>query len=403
MHFDVALLLFILSLGAFVVPILAPRLQVPEAVGHIFFGIGVALVYPDLLGSLDSSHGHRETEQVLHLLAELGFILLMFGAGMEINFAAIERGGKSGVIRGLLVAIGVIVLSAGLVAQWGLGPFYVVVLSATSIGLGVVVLRETGLANKPVGQTVLLVGAIGEFFTLVAMTVYNVYKNVGGLKLELLLEVGKLSLLLVVGALFLRFLKAWSWWHPDFFQRVFAEHDHSEFGVRAAVTACLAFVALAVFLKIDPILGAFIAGAVARMVFRDVNVLETKMSALASGFFIPIFFIGVGMTFEFSQLSVEGFKTALFLGGLMVLARVVPCALLVTDRNLGPREAFGVSLLLAAPLTLLVAIAKLGEKIGVIDEKEGSALVLLAILLSIVTPVIFRILFRRPGLSVAHH
>ena len=111
----------------------------------------------------------------------------------------------------------------------------------------------------------------------------------------------------------------------------------------------------------------------------------------------------MGLSFEFSQLSLDGFKTALFLGGLMVLSRVVPCCLLVTDRNLGPREAFGVSLLLAAPLTLLVAIAKLGEKSGVIEEKEASALVLLAILLSILAPVTFRFLFRAGGRSVAHH
>jgi Kef-type K+ transport system membrane component KefB len=408
---EVAFLLLVLSVGAFVVPVLAPRVGLPEAVGHIFFGIFVVVI-----GLVDMGHGGGHGSDAvgfgaeLHLLAELGFILLMFGAGLEIDFAAIERGGKIGLLRGGAVALGVVVSCMILVALANdfrgpteqLSAFYVVVLSATSIGLGVVVLRETGLSTKPVGQTILLVGAIGEFITLVAMTIYNVYKNVG-LKAELGLEVGKLVLLFLVGGLFLRFLKAWTWWHPGFFVRVFARHDHSEVGVRAAVAACLSFVALAVFLRIDPVLGAFIAGAVARMVFRDVEVLEQKMSALSSGFFIPIFFIYVGMTFDVRQISLEGLTAALFLGALMVLARLVPCLLLVTDRNLGPREALAASFLLAAPLTLLVAIAKLGEQLGVLKAEESSTLVLLAILLSIVMPVGFKLLFRGGGPSVAHH
>lgn len=411
MVLDVAFLLLVLSVGAFVVPVVAPRVGLPEAVGHIFFGIFVVVV-----GLVDMGHGGGHGSDgggfaaELHLLAELGFILLMFGAGMEIDFAAIERGGKTGLLRGGAVALGVVLSCVVLLALANdfrdpseqLGPFYVVVLSATSIGLGVVVLRETGLSTKPVGQTILLVGAIGEFITLVAMTIYNVYKNVG-LRAELGLEVGKLILLFVVGGLFLRFLKAWTWWHPGFFVRVFARHDHSEVGVRAAVAACLCFVALAVFLHIDPVLGAFIAGAVARMVFRDVEVLEQKMSALSSGFFIPIFFIYVGMTFDIRQISLEGLTAAVFLGVLVVLARAVPCLLLVTDRNLGPREAIGASLLLAAPLTLLVAIAKLGEQLGVLKAEESSTLVLLAILLSIAMPVGFKLLFRGGGPSVAHH
>lgn len=411
MVLEVAFLLLVLSVGAFVVPVLAPRVGLPEAVGHIFFGIFVVVI-----GLVDMGHGGGHGSDAagfgaeLHLLAELGFILLMFGAGLEIDFAAIERGGKIGLLRGGAVALGVVVSCMILVALANdfrgptqqLGPFYVVVLSATSIGLGVVVLRETGLSTKPVGQTILLVGAIGEFITLIAMTIYNVYKNVG-LKAELGLEVGKLVLLFVVGGLFLRFLKAWTWWHPGFFGRVFARHDHSEVGVRAAVAACLSFVALAVFLRIDPVLGAFIAGAVARMVFRDVAVLEQKMSALSSGFFIPIFFIYVGMTFDVRQISLEGLAAALFLGALMVLSRLVPCVLLVTDRNLGPREALGASFLLAAPLTLLVAIAKLGEQLGVLKAEESSTLVLLAILLSIAMPVGFKLLFRGGGPSVAHH
>lgn len=383
MHVDVAILLFLLVVGAALAPVLARRLGVPEAVLQIGYGI--------IIGLFGVGHG-ASGHEVLHLLAELGFILLMFGAGLEIDFDAIERGGKAGVIIGGAVAAGFLVVSAWLVFAFGLPVFYVVVLSATSVGLGVAVLREQGLLSAPVGQTMLLVGSIGEFITLIAMTVFQVAIQVG-VSVQLVLDLGKLAALFIAGGLFLRYLRAWSWWHPGVFARVFEVHDASEVGVRAALVACLAFTALAVALGVEAILGSFIAGAVFRAVFREVHVLEHKMSALSSGFFIPIFFIGVGVSFDLSALSMSGLGKAAILGALIVVARLIPSALLVRA-ELGPRDAAGVALLLGAPLTLLVAIAKLGRDLGVLDEANTSALVLLAILLSVVLPVGFRALYR---------
>ncbi len=383
MTIDVALLLLLLATGAAVVPLISPRLGIPEAVGAIGFGIIVSALHLVPHGA-----GVHET---LHLLAELGFILLMFGAGLEIDFDAVERAGPSGLLRASAVAFGVVGVSFLLAEFFNLGIFYVVVLSATSIGLGVAVLRETGLMTAPVGQSILLVGSLGELLTLVVMTIFDVHHRVG-FSPTLGLELGKLFALFAVGALFLRFLKAWAWWHPGIFRRVFEAHDPSEVGVRAAVAACLAFVVFAVGLKIEPILGAFIAGAVSRFVFRDVSVLEHKMSALSSGFFVPIFFISVGVAFDLSLLSWGGLTSALGLGALLVVARILPALGLIGVGDLGTREAMGAAMLLGAPLTLLVAIASLGETLGVLDAAEAGVIILLAILVSVALPVVFRLL-----------
>lgn len=385
MTVSVAALLAVLALGALLVPAIAPRLGLPEAVGQIFFGIGLGVV---------GLHPHGAAEEVLHVLAELGFILLMFGAGMEIDFEAIRRGGPRELLRGAGVAVGVLLASIGVTVAFGMPFFYAVVLSATSVGLGVVVLRETGQLQGPLGQTILLVGSIGEFLTLVLMTVLAVAARVG-LSAEMVVELGRLAVLGVAGALFLRFLLAWTWWHPGPFGRLFTQHDPSELGVRAAILVCLTFVLLAAVLEIDPVLGAFLAGAVCRVVFKDLSQIEGKMSALSSGFFIPIFFVFVGLEFDLSQLSVSGFRTALLLGAGVMATRLLPSAMLMGNLEIGPREATGVALLLAAPLTLLVAIARLGADLEIIDMQESSDLVLLAILLSVVNPVLFKALFRR--------
>ncbi len=381
MHIDVAILLVWLALGALLAPILAPRLGVPEPVLQIAYGIALA--------ALSFGHPEGAAADALHLLAELGFVLLMFGAGLEIDFDAIERGGRTGVLRGVAVAAGVAAVSAVLALGLGLGGFYIIILSATSVGLGVVVLRETGLAAAPVGQAVLLVGSLAEFGTLVMMTVYDVHHHVG-FGIKMVLELGKLVALVALGVLFLRFLKAWTWWHPGLFRRVFREHDPSELGVRAAVAACLVFVMLAVVLHVESILGAFLAGAISRQVFREVDVLESKMSALSSGFFIPIFFVAVGLDFDVSLLSWQGLVAASGLGVLLLVARILPALALTAGVGLRLRESLGVAMLLGAPLTLLVAIARLGQDLGVLEASEASSIVLLAILLSVGLPTGFR-------------
>ena len=383
MDIHVALLLLLLATGAAVVPLISPRLGIPEAVGAIGYGVLVSALHL-------VPHGAAPHE-TLHLLAELGFILLMFGAGLEIDFDAVEHAGAGGLVRASLVAAGVLGVSLLLATLFELGAFYVVVLSATSIGLGVAVLRETGLMNAPVGQAILLVGSLGELLTLTVMTVFDVQSRVG-FSATLGIELGKLFALFALGALFLRFLKAWAWWHPGIFRRVFEAHDPSEVGVRAAVAACMTFVVFAVFLKIEPILGAFIAGAVSRFVFRDVTILEHKISALSSGFFVPIFFISVGIAFDLSLLSWAGLTSALGLGALLVVARIIPSLGLMGVSDLGAREAMGAAMLLGAPLTLLVAIASLGESLGVIDATDAGVIVLLAIVVSVALPVVFRLL-----------
>lgn len=385
MKVDVALLLFVLALGAFLVPLLAAKLRVPDAVGQILFGVlagglGLARIVDVSGGAAGSALG---------LLAELGFVLLMFGAGLEIDFDALERGGTGSLGRGFAVSLGLVVAAAVLSWAAGLPAFYVVVISATSIGLAAAVLRETGLSKRPVGQAVLLIGGLGEILTLVSMTVFHVMHRVGP-SLRMAVEIGRIFVLFGFAALVLRFLRAWTWWHPEVFARAFARHDPSEIGVRAAIAACLGFVLVAVMLALDPVLGAFIAGAVSRAVFRGAGELERKMSALSAGFFVPVFFIWVGLSFDLGQLSWRGMGDAAMLGGLVLAVRLVPCAALVAARDLGLRDAAGVALLLASPLTLLVATAKLGEQIGVLGGAEASNIVLLAVLLSIVAPVAFR-------------
>jgi len=207
-------------------------------------------------------------------------------------------------------------------------------------------------------------------------------------------ELSKLAAILGAAYLVLVVLRTWIWWRPRMFARVVAARDPSEIGVRAGMAMMLVFVALAAMMGVEAILGAFVAGALFSFVFREKGILETKMSSIGFGFFVPIFFISVGADFDLAAvLSWEVLSMVALFFGISLVAKGI-AALPLRLRGMTWRETAGAALLFGAPLTLLVVIARLGEEVEVLDATTSAALILLAILTSIVLPWAFRGLTR---------
>ena len=373
--------LLVLSLGAFVIPLLSERMRLPAAIGEILFGI---LISQQALGLIHPT-------PLIRFLADFGFAFLMFLVGMEIDFSRIEVLGRRGVVVTGVASLLVFVLAAGVVVATGQHIFVAVVLGAMSVGLLLAALKDLGEAKTDFGQTVLLTGSIGEFYTIIFLTAADiaVVHGVGG---EFLLEFSKLLAIFGIAWLVLVLLRTLIWWFPGAFARVVTTHDASELGVRAALALMIAFVAVAALLGVKTILGAFIAGALFSFVFREKAAVESKLSSIGFGFFVPIFFIDVGMSFDLSGVLAEGFLGNLaFLAFGSLIPKILPMGILVLV-GLNLRQSLAAGVILAAPLTLLVAISKIGVEIAVITPSMGDAIVAFAVLSGIVYPIGFRAL-----------
>ncbi len=374
-----AVTLLVISLGAFVVPLLSGRIGIPAAVGEIVFGI---LAGPYVL------HIVSETE-FFGFIAEFGFAFLMFLAGLELDFANLERRGG----RLILLSSGVAVLTLGLAFfaanLMGWSPFFGIVLGAMSIGIVLISLRETGVARTDFGQTVIVVGTAGEFLTIVIATFYNILHEFG-FGLTFVSEVARLAAVFALAWLVLKTLRLLVWWYPRGFARMIEIEDPSEVGVRAGLALMIAFVAVSELLGMEAILGAFLAGALFSFVFREKGILETKLAGIGQGFFIPVFFIHVGVAFNLAALSnPEIYPLLAKILALSLLVKGLASIALVASR-FGPRQIVAASLLLATPLTLLVAIATLGLEMGVLTELESATVILMAVLSGLVFPTIYK-------------
>lgn len=378
MQDDLPTLLLLLVLTV-VGPIVAVRAKLPSAVVLILVGIAVG----------PAGFGWARVSPTISFVAELGFLILMFGAGMEIDFASLRRVGMRALAMPTLVVAACFGLAAGVGFSIGLRTVEVLIVGAMSLGMPLAVLQETGTARTAVGRYVLLAASVGEFVTILAITGLEVFTHPGNV-LERASRLGKMVVLFVGCALIIRWARAFVWWRPEPFKRLVQHHDVAEMGVRVGLLIMLGFVALASLFGVEAILGAFIAGALVSFVIHEKKALEEKIGALGQGLFVPIFFVLVGVRFDPRHLDITAVRDAAVLIGLAGAAKILP-ALLFADRELSFRQRLAAGCLLAAPLTLVVGIAVIGRDLGLLTEREEAGAVLVAVVLSVVFPVLYRL------------
>ncbi len=378
-----AVSLLVVAAGAFFMPILGGILSVPAAVLEILFGT--------LVGS--AGFGLVENHAFLDFMARFGFAYLMFLAGKELDFTFLEEQGIGGLFRGSLAVAGILLCALLLVAASGLPLFYILVFGSLSIGILVALLQEWRQTKTPVGQDLLLIGSLGEFAAITLLTLFHIVSR-AGLGWPFLYAGLRLVAVLLAGLLFLKTLQLAVWWYPERFHRLLRTWDPSELGVRAGFLVMMGFVAISALLHVEYILGAFVGGAAFSYVFRERGVLEVKLAGAGYGFFIPIFFIHVGIAFDprlFFRSEGIAFASLLLLG---TLATKLPVGFLLALQKRGLREVIASPFLLASPLTLLVAIGAVGRDLGSISRGEESGILLVAILSALLFPIAGRIILR---------
>lgn len=374
--------LIAIAAAAFLIPLLAGRIRIPAVVLEIGFGVIVGPVF----GLIESG------EPLLGFLAEFGLFLLMFLAGFEIDFTRLERQGPAQLLSGLVLVgtfLAASYVGAGFLEQESIEQrmFLTFLMSAAALGLVVPALRDTRRTGTRVGQMILITAVLAEVLSLVGIVVLSVVVE-KGLGIDLL----SIPTLLGVMLLALVVLRRAAWWYPERFERLFRSDDPAEMGTRATLALLFVFVGLSTLLEIEAILGAFLAGAVFTFVFREPGGLEEQLNGFAYGFFIPIFFINVGIAFPLDELrDPEILGQALSLVGIAFVVKLVPSMLLMLRRFSG-REALASGFILAGQLSVIIALADFGLDLGLLSTGLRAGAIMLVAVSAVVSPVMFRAL-----------
>ena len=382
---DQAVSLLIIALAVAVLPGLARLVRLPGPVMEIAFGVvlGKSVLALQLGGDW------------LPFLAELGFLLLMFQAGMEIDFTMLRSQSRGRLVFQLVLFAATLIFAAGAAWLLGGGVFLALVLSTTSLGLVMPTLRESGLTRTPLGQNILIAATLADFLTLLGITFYVLFHR-HGLTWRFITPLplfAGFALLLWAGRL-------WAWWHPERARKLLGG-DAQEMGVRLSLALLFFFVAVSELVHVEPVLGAFLGGCIVSFVFREKVELESKISALGFGFLIPLFFIDVGMNFDLG--NVAGAEQLGYVGLLFILAvgvKVLP-GLLFPLWRMNLADGLRTGVLLGSRLSLIVAAASIGLSEGFLSLEMKDAIVLLALLTCLAGPTGFKLLVRKQAARAA--
>lgn len=377
--------LVLVSLGAAFLPSLSRWLRLPSVVLEILFGV--------LLGKslLNLQFG----EDWISFLAHLGFLILMFHAGMEINFQMLRK--QPAGMFGIQVAVFLVtvLLSMGAALVLGQGLYLGLVLSTTSLGLVVPTLKDTGASQSPLGQNTLIAATLADFLTLFAITFFVLWHQ-KGFGWDFLRP---LPLFIGFGIL-LKLIRFLAWWYPEKMGRLLADRDSQELGVRFSLALLFLFVALSELAHLEPVLGAFLGGALLSIVFREKTQLELKLSGFGYGFLVPLFFIHVGMQFDVANvLSIAQLIFTAKLLGFAVLVKVLP-SLLFMFGGLSFLKSLNVGLLMTSRLSLIIVAATIGLEFGFITEAFKDAIILLAVITCLMGPSLFKVFHRAEDDSI---
>jgi len=400
------LILMLIIISAKVGGELMSRFGQPPVLGELFIGV--------LLGNLNLFGIHYldplKDSIPLQILAQIGGILLLFEVGVESDLPKLLAVGWSSLLVATLgviapMALGYIV-STQLVpaANWLTHLFVGGTLTATSVGITARVLKDLGKSDTKEARIILGAAVADDVIGLIVLAVISGLTTAAVAGVDAGSAVDWMSVLWIVAkaCLFLTLAlligRLWS-------QRMFfyaARFKVSGTLIGSSLVFCFVIATVASLIGLSPIVGAFAAGVVLEeahyLRFRErgertVQELLFPLTTLV----VPVFFVLMGFRVDlhsFSSASVLGFA------GLISAAAIVGkqiCGLGVLERGVD-RLAIGVGMIPRGEVGLI--FAGLGSTLmlrgqPVLAQTTFSALVLMIMLSTFITPPLLKAVFER--------
>jgi Kef-type K+ transport system membrane component KefB len=392
-HFTNLLIVVAVGFAAPLVLGFAPRVRLPSVVLEIVAGI---VVGPAVLGWV-------HVDQPVEVLSIVGLAFLLFLAGLEIEFQKLRGRVLKVASLGFAVSFGIAIAVALVLSGAGVldHPLFIaIVLSATSLGIVVPVLKDAREVGSTFGQLVIAAATIADFATVILLSLFFSRES-SSTTTKVLLLAG-LFVAAVLVALAIAEVEH-SRRIRETLQRL--QDTTAQIRVRGAFVLMIGLVALATQLGLEVILGAVIAGAILTLIDRDEMMshpdFRRKLEAAGFGVFIPVFFVTSGVRYDLNALGSAStlVHVPIFLAALF-LARGVPALLY---RSIVPPGRTMVSALLqATSLPFIVAATAIGTSIGVISSANAAALIAAGLLSVVLFPATALTLLRRdPGKRAA--
>ncbi|GAB4488382.1 MAG: cation:proton antiporter [Anaerolineales bacterium] len=386
-------LIFLLAftlLAAKIFGYLSIRLGQPSVLGELIVGV---ILGPSFLNLMNLPFiDQASMGEILHLMGEIGVLLLMFIAGMELEFNELLHTGRVALLSGTLGVVVPVLFGFGLgllLHMEARAAFFLgLTLGATSVSISAQTLLEMNVLRTRVGFGLLGAAVFDDILVILFLSIFFAFGDGSGNLGSILLVFGRMTLFFAFAALF------GLWVLPRLIRRV-RNSPVSQPILSLAVVVMLGYgLAAELMGGMAAITGAFLSGLMfARSPEKEV--LTPRISALAYGFFVPIFFVNIGL-----DVHLETLFSGLLLTVLLIMAAVfgkfIGAGLGAYWGGFSWREAaqLGAGMISRGEVGLIVA--SVGAAGGLINDSEFSAIVEMVVITTLITPLALRWLFKLP-------
>ncbi len=387
------IVLVIIIVAAKASGLLAVRIGQPAVLGELAAGVILGPSVIDIF-ALDFLHdAHFDLEETILLMAELGVIFLMLLAGLETDLEEVSKVRRVAIMAGSFGVLFPIVLGTLVSLPFGFSfkesVFAGIILSATSVSISARTLMELGVLQGRQGVSILAAAVIDDVLVILILSFFIAFAvddGEGGGVLEVVIIVGRVLLFfvvaLVVGAIILPPLMRWA-----------ADAPMSEGVFATALVVVLLAAWFSEYVgEVAMITGAFLAGIFLRQtdVYRIIN---EKMHTISYGFFVPIFFVGVGLKADATQFEASDALLLAAISAIAVVSKIVGSGLgaRIAGENNTSSLQIGVGMVSRGEVGLIVASVGLTQ--GLLDTNLFSVMVLMVLITTLVTPILLKIVF----------
>ena len=380
--------------------ILMRRLGLPQVLGFIIAGI---LIGPSIWGNGGGLFPIPQSD-ALDVFAEVGVIFVMFTAGLETNIQDIKNTGivsfaiaSAGVLLplGAGIGVGAIFFPEAGIFTW---LFIGVIMTATSVGITVEVLRELGKLKSKVGTIVLSAAIIDDVLGIIVLSV--ALSLSGSAQSSPILNAinpnGSIAINILWILAFFVFAIGAGIGFSKLFKLIEKKTPHTRRIPIFSIALCLlySFVAEKVFGVAD-ITGAYIAGLVLSTNHSSAEYVDRKVTISSYTIFAPIFFAYIGIKMSFEGLSSQMIIFVLVFVLVSILTKIIGCGGTAKLLKFNNKDSFRIGIGMIARGEVALIVAQKGINGGLLGPEYNVAVVMLVLVSSLLAPIILKLLYKK--------
>jgi len=418
----ILLMLFVVFTLAKLASLLFKRFGIPGLVGEILVGILLATItigdqtiaqmlgitLPDVAAHIEGSEGYT----ILHVLAELGVMFLLFSVGLETRVKDLMSVGKAAFLVALLGVMVPFLLGYSYISfMSGDGNIYHALflgaaMVATSVGITARVIKDMKLTDARESRIIIGAAVIDDILGMIVLAIVSGMAKSGGIDMA---EIAKISILAIVfvaavllfaGIAVPRIYE----WRKAVIERKFAENKdylpirYSMLAI--AIACCIGFGWLAELIGLASIIGSFLAG----MIFAE-YVFEWKLEEKIEGIstlLVSFFFVYVGLQVDITAVDQNVIITTVVVIILALIGKYVGCSLgaKLGDKSLdrGSLNIIGIGMMPRGEVGIIVATIGLGilvDGASAISSELYTTVVLMSVITTIIAPPLLSMAFKR--------